>query len=284
MIAKLIVWDENRERALDRLASALSEYEVVGLTTNLDFLGRLARHPAFRAQELDTGFIARHHAALVPPAAAPDREVLALAALAELALLEQQGEAARKRSNDADSPWWQSDGWRLNQDNRHALHFRHGEAEYAVVAHYRDDAYLLELPDGQGGSQTLAAQGQLVNGRLTATLDGYRLGASVVRQADSLTLVRNGSNLTLQPFNPLLAGLAAAESGGGLTAPMPGTVVAVHVGKGDKVEKGTPLVILEAMKMEHTILAPHAGTVAEVFFLKGEQVREGAALLDITAD
>ncbi|GAB3258439.1 acetyl/propionyl/methylcrotonyl-CoA carboxylase subunit alpha [Chitinimonas naiadis] len=283
MIAKLIVWDENRDRALDRLASALAEYEVVGLTTNLDFLGQLARHPAFRAQELDTGFIARHHAALIPPSPAVSNETLALAALAELALMEVQGEAARQRSNDSDSPWWQTDGWRLNQDNRHALHFRHGDAEYAVQAHYRDGAYFLEMPDAQGGIQGMAAQGQLQAGRLNATLDGYRLSASVVRQSDSLTLVRDGANISLQPFNPLLAGLEVAEAGGGLTAPMPGTVVAVHVAKGDVVEKGTPLMILEAMKMEHTILAPHAGTVAEVFFQKGEQVKEGSALLDISA-
>ncbi|QNM95937.1 acetyl/propionyl/methylcrotonyl-CoA carboxylase subunit alpha [Chitinimonas koreensis] len=278
MIAKLIVWDENRDRALDRLASALAEYEVVGLDTNLDFLRRLAGHPAFRAQELDTGFIARHRDALIPPPAPVDAETLALAALAELALLEARGEAARLRSADAASPWWQTDGWRLNQDNRHALHFRVGEAEHAVVAHYRDDGYLLEI-----GEARIEARGSLRDGRLSATLDGYRLAAGVVRDGGTLTLVRDGGNVALEPFNPLLAGLAAAESGGGLTAPMPGTVVAVHVAPGDTVEKGAPLVILEAMKMEHTILAPHAGTVREVFFQKGEQVKEGLPLLEIEA-
>ncbi|MDN3576381.1 acetyl/propionyl/methylcrotonyl-CoA carboxylase subunit alpha [Chitinimonas viridis] len=279
MIAKLIVWDENRDRALDRLSSALAEYEVVGLDTNLDFLGQLASHPAFRAAELDTGFIVRYRDTLIPPPAAVSNETLALAALAELALLEGKSEAARQRVKDADSPWWQVDGWRLNQDNRHALHFRHGETEHAVMAHYRDTGYLLEIGEAQ-----IAAHGTLTEGQLHATLDGYRLSASVVRDGNTLTLVRNGHNIALTPFNPLLAGLEAVEAGGGLTAPMPGTVVAVHVKAGDQVEKGTPLVILEAMKMEHTILAPQAGRVAEVFFQKGEQVKEGAALLEITSD
>ncbi|WP_269532583.1 acetyl/propionyl/methylcrotonyl-CoA carboxylase subunit alpha [Chitinimonas sp. BJYL2] len=283
MIAKLIVWDENRDRALDRLAQALTEYEVVGLNTNLDFLGELARHPAFRAQELDTGFIGRHRDALIPAASAVDTETLALAALAELAYAEQQSTLQRQRSNDADSPWWSSDGWRLNQDNRHALHFRIGDTEHAVMAHYREGGYSLEITDASGTLQTLDASGQISHHRINATIAGHRLSASVVRHADQLTLIRDGRNTTLTPFNPLLAGLEAADQGGGLTAPMPGTVVAVHVATGDVVEKGTPLMILEAMKMEHTILAPHAGKVAEVFFKQGEQVREGAALLEITA-
>jgi 3-methylcrotonyl-CoA carboxylase alpha subunit len=276
MIAKLIVWDENRDRALDRLANALSEYEVVGLSTNLSFLRNLAAHPAFRAAELDTGFIARHRDALIPPVPAISNDTLALAALAELAVIEATSERARSRSNDAASPWWEADGWRLNQDNRHALHFRVGDAEHAVTAHYRDTGRALDI-----GDTSISAVGTLHEGRLTATLDGRRLSATVVRTADALTLVREGENITLVPFNPLLAGLEAVDAGGGMTAPMPGTVVAVFVATGDKVEKGTPLLILEAMKMEHTIVAPHAGVVAEVFYQKAEQVKEGVALLEI---
>ncbi|MBV8657661.1 MAG: acetyl/propionyl/methylcrotonyl-CoA carboxylase subunit alpha [Burkholderiales bacterium] len=278
MIAKLIVWDEDRNRALDRLANALSYYEVVGLATNLSFLRQLAGHPAFRAAELDTGFIARHREALIPAATAVSNDTLALAALAELATLEQEQARARSRSNDADSPWWDADGWRLNQDNRHALHFRVDGAEYAVVAHYRDTGYVLEI-----GDVSITAAGELRNGSLTATLDGRRQTATVVKTADALTLIREGENTVLAPFNPLLAGLEAVESGGGLTAPMPGTVVAVMVEAGATVEKGEPLMILEAMKMEHTIIAPQAGRVVEVFFRKGEQVKEGAALLEIEA-
>ncbi|MFC4161524.1 acetyl/propionyl/methylcrotonyl-CoA carboxylase subunit alpha [Chitinimonas lacunae] len=275
MIAKLIVWDESRERALDRLAQALADYEIVGLDTNLDFLGRLARHPAFRAAELDTGFIGRHQAELIPPPPEPSREVLALAALAELCSVAAEREAARLRSDDPDSPWHAVTGWRLNQDNRHALHFRHGEREYAVVAHYRPDHFVLEL-----GEHKLRATARLDgDGRLRADLDGHRVSASALREEKTLTLLFAGAAYELEPFNPLLAGLAAEDDSGGLTAPMPGTVVAVHVKAGDTVEKGAPLMILEAMKMEHTIAAPFDGTVESVFFLAGEQVKEGAALL-----
>ncbi|MBV8465482.1 MAG: acetyl/propionyl/methylcrotonyl-CoA carboxylase subunit alpha [Burkholderiales bacterium] len=279
MIAKLIVWDEDRDRALDRLSSALTEYEVVGLATNLSFLRCLAGHPAFRACELDTGFIGRHRDALIPPAAPVSNDTLALAALAELALIEHAGEQQRARSNDGASPWWEADGWRLNQDNRHALHFRVGEAEHAVVAHYCEGGYTLDI-----GEASIAASGTLTNGQLKVTLDGRRLQATVVRTADTLTLVREGENVALTPFNPLLAGLQKVEAGGGLTAPMPGTVVAVFVEAGQAVDKGAPLMILEAMKMEHTIVAPQAGRVAEVFYKKGEQVKEGVALLEIAAE
>ncbi|PHV13212.1 acetyl/propionyl/methylcrotonyl-CoA carboxylase subunit alpha [Chitinimonas sp. BJB300] len=277
MIAKLIVWDESRERALDRLAHALSEYEVVGLDTNLAFLRQLASHPAFAACELDTGFIARHHAVLIPPTPPVGTDTLAMAALAELAQVEAHNLTMRQRSSEPASPWWEADGWRLNQDNRHALHFRAGDQEYAVIAHYADTGYLLEI-----GNEKLDANGSLHGQQLRTVINGHRLQATVVRDGSRLTVVCNGTNTELDAFNPLLVGLQAAEATGGLNAPMPGTVVTVHVKVGDMVEKDTPLVILEAMKMEHTILAPQAGTVKEVFFEKGEQVTEGAALLEIT--
>ncbi|MBV1774146.1 acetyl/propionyl/methylcrotonyl-CoA carboxylase subunit alpha [Burkholderiaceae bacterium DAT-1] len=276
MIAKLIVWDESRERALERLASALNEYEVVGLETNLDFLRRLATHPAFAACDLDTGFIGRHRDALIPAEAGPDEDALALAALAELASIEARQAQSRARHEDAGSPWWNAAGWRMNQDNSHALHFKHLDQEYKVVAHYRAEGFDLEIGDNR-----LFATATLDNGRLTARLNGRKLTVSVVFADGNLTLIRDGHNLTLHPFNPLLAGLEQVDAGGGLTAPMPGTVVAVHVEAGQVVEKGDALLILEAMKMEHTIVAPQAGKVGAIFYQKGEQVSEGAALIEI---
>ncbi|MGQ5524277.1 acetyl/propionyl/methylcrotonyl-CoA carboxylase subunit alpha [Chitinimonas sp. PSY-7] len=278
MIAKLIVWDENRQRALDRLTNALSDYEVVGLDTNLAFLRQLASHPAFAACELDTGFIARHRERLIPSPTPISVDTLALAALAELAQVEARNLAMRQCSKEPASPWWEADGWRLNQDNRHALHFRVGSQEYAVIAHYADTGYMLEI-----GTEKLNANGSLHGQMLRAVINGHRLQATAVRHDGQLTIVNNGANTELEPFNPLLVGLQVAEATGGLNAPMPGTVVAVHVKAGEIVEKGTPLMILEAMKMEHTILAPHAGEVKEVFFQKGEQVTEGTALLEIAS-
>ncbi|MDK2125797.1 acetyl/propionyl/methylcrotonyl-CoA carboxylase subunit alpha [Parachitinimonas caeni] len=277
MIAKLIVWGENREAALARLRTALADYEIVGLTTNLAFLQQLAAHPAFAAAELDTGFIARHRDALIPPPPEPDAEWLALAALAELARIEREREACRSRSNDAESPWHATTGWRLNQDSRNALHFRHGDKEYAVMAYFRRGHYQLDIGDRQ-----IIASGDLsVDGRLYADLDGRRLSVSVVRRPDCLTLVREGTSIALEPFNPLLAGLQAEAETGGLTAPMPGTVVAVLAQVGDTVEIGSPLLILEAMKMEHTIAAPAAGKVEAVYYQPGEQVSAGTVLASV---
>jgi 3-methylcrotonyl-CoA carboxylase alpha subunit len=129
MIAKVIAWDESRPAALARLAGALEGSAVVGSATNLEFLARLLRHPAFVAGAVDTGFIARHRDALVPPLAPADDTTLALAALALLVDGAAEAAAAARVSGDPHSPWHRTDGWRLNLDTRVALVFARGRAQ-----------------------------------------------------------------------------------------------------------------------------------------------------------
>ncbi len=279
MIAKLIVWDRDREAALQRLRGALADYQIVGLTTNLRFLAALAAHPAFRAAKVDTGFIPRHRADLFPAHEALSDRVLALAVLGEL--LRMQQAATRRASDSLDpwSPWHASDGWRLNDDNHHTFHFRDGEQDVVVTAHYRKDGYLLDLPGGR-----LAAQGELnETGDLLADLDGARVRATLVRQGDTITVFTGGQDHCLGVHDPLTQGMEDAVEVGSLAAPMPGIVIKVLVAQGDTVAKGAALMVLEAMKMEHTIIAPQAGVVERVNHAVGEQVREGAELLVIGA-
>jgi len=277
MIAKLIVWDEDRERALARLRGALADYQVVGVTTNLRFLSSLAAHPAFIAGDVHTGFIAQHQAALLPPRAAISDRVLALATLAELLRAEQAATVRAAHSADPHSPWHASDGWRMNCDNHHVFHFRDGERELAVTAHYRRDGYLLELP----GGELLARADSTADGELFADLDGVRLRATLVRRGDELSVISSDGTQTLTLHDPLAAAMDGEEHGGGLNAPMPGAIVAVLVEPGALVAKDQPLVIMEAMKMEHTITAPRAGIVAAVHYAVGEQVSDGAELLTL---
>ena len=279
MIAKLIVWDRDRPAALARMRAALEAFQVVGLTTNVAFLARLVTSRAFAAADLDTGLIERSKDELFPPPAPASDEVLALATLAELLRHNSEAREHAAASGDPWSPWGACDGWRLNQDNHHIFVFREGEHQVAVTAHYRADAFEVELP---GGRRMLSGDATGTNG-LRAWLDGEALAATVVRSGAAIDVFYNAERHSLELHDPWLAEVEGEAHGGGLAAPMPGKVIAVLVAVGASVERGAPLVIMEAMKMEHTITAPGAGTVKEILYAVGEQVAEGAELIRFDA-
>jgi 3-methylcrotonyl-CoA carboxylase alpha subunit len=276
MIAKLIVWDRDRPRALARMRDALAGFQVVGLATNVAFLGRLVATRAFASADLDTALIERSRDELFPPAAPAPDELLAVATLAELLRHDAEARRHAAASGDPWSPWGACDGWRLNQDNHHVLVFREGERQVAVTVHYRKGGrYELELP---GGRRMLSGE-QVDATTVRAWLDDEAIAATVVRDGAALDVFRGAERHTLELHDPWLAEVEGDAHGGGFAAPMPGKVIAVLVKPGAKVERGAPLVIMEAMKMEHAVNAPAAGTVREVLYSVGDQVEEGAALI-----
>jgi len=285
MIAKLIVWDRDRARALARLGDALAEFQVVGLATNVAFLARLAASTAFRSADLDTGLIERSRAELFPPPAMVSDEVLAVATLAELLRHDRDARAHAAASGDPWSPWGSGDGWRLTQDNHHVLVFRERERQVAVTVHYRKrGAYEVELPGGRRmlfGAETPLAGAVEEHGAslVRAWLGSEALAATVVRNGAAVDVFRGSEHFTLELHDPWLAEVEGDVHGGGLAAPMPGKVIAVLVAPGVKVERGAPLVIMEAMKMEHAVNAPAAGTVREILYAVGDQVAEGEPLI-----
>ena len=280
MIAKLIVWDRDRPAALRRLSQALAACEIAGLTTNVAFLGRVASHPAFAAGEIDTGFIARHRAGLIPAPSPLGARVLAMAALGLLLERQREAEAAARASTDPYSPWHLSNGWRLNDDAYHVVRLREGGTEIALPVHFRRDGFVLDLPGGP-----VAARGSLdADGRLTADIGGVVSHGTVLRSGDDVIVFADGENHRLAIYNPMRAAATADAGGGRLTAPMPGKVVSVKAEPGARVARGTPLMVLEAMKMEHTIAAPADGVVEAIRFHAGEQVDEGAELVAFKAD
>ena len=144
-----------------------------------------------------------------------------------------------------------------------------------VTVHFRHNGYLMELPGG-----SLQASGSIDDdGDLCADLGGNRCRATVVRHGQDLTILCDGHSHLLTINDPSLFETEQEEAGGRLTAPMPSKIVAVMVAVGDRVERGAALVILEAMKMEHTITAPTAGVVADLHYAVGDMVSEGEALL-----
>ncbi|UCV28631.1 acetyl/propionyl/methylcrotonyl-CoA carboxylase subunit alpha [Ferribacterium limneticum] len=289
MIAKLIVWDEHRDAALARMRKALADYQVAGVTTNIDFLSRLVACPAFAGADLDTGLIERQKEFLFPEAQAVPRDVLLVATVGELLWEQHEAKQAAKASGDPYSPWHARDGWRMNLSSARTISFRapkevplgdDGEALVDAHVRYQRDQWQITL----NGETTLARGKKLDGDRFAVELDDRRLIASVVAVADKRSIFLQGTTFTLLRDDPLHRVDAGDSHGGGLTAPMPGKVVALLAQPGQKVEKGTPLLILEAMKMEHTITAPAAGIVKAFCYAAGEQVTDGAALVEFEGE
>ncbi len=276
MIAKLIVWDENRDAALARMRQALADYRVAGLTTNIDFLSRLVACPAFAGADLDTGLIERQQEFLFPAAQAVPRDALLVATVGELLWEQHAARQAAQGSGDPFSPWHARDGWRMNLSSARTISFKDGETLVDAQVRYEKDYWQITLL-----GETTQARGRKLEGdRFAVELDDRRLLASVVGVDGKRTVFLNGSTYTLLRDDPLHRVDAGDSHGGGLTAPMPGKIVALLAQVGQKVEKGTPLLILEAMKMEHTITAPATGTVKAFCYATGEQVSDGAALVE----
>ncbi len=278
MLAKLITWGENRGAALDRMATALAATRIAGVATNVAFLGRLVASRAFRAAELDTGLIERNRAELFPsPVSAPD-EVLAAAVLAELLAEAESARSRASASGDPRSPWHACDGWRLNEDSHHTWVFDEGGRSHALTVDFRAQDWRLRTAHGEYPLDG----GYLSAHELRVLLDGHAYTVHVARDGRKLSVFHAGSLWRLARHHDLHE-VASDARAGSLAAPMPGKVIAVLVEPGAKVAKGAPLVILEAMKMEHTIVAPAAGTVKEVRYAAGEQVSEGVDLIAFVA-
>jgi 3-methylcrotonyl-CoA carboxylase alpha subunit len=274
MIAKIIAHGADRAEAIARLRRALAGTEVGGLATNLDFLQAILRQKDFAAGKVDTGFIERHRAELLPETPALPMRALAFAALAVLRASERDA-ASDAAAGDPYSPWARLSGWRANRDAYSDLVFQHGEATLSVRAHYRTAGYALDLPDGpMEADATLEG-----DGAITARIGGAHCKGRVVRRDAECLVFLDGETHRLTVIDPRRPSAAGAATTGRILAPMPGTVTKIMVAAGVAVAKGTVLAIVEAMKMEHAVKAPRDGKVKVVHFTAGDQVTDGAELL-----
>ncbi|QQN52272.1 acetyl-CoA carboxylase biotin carboxylase subunit [Stutzerimonas balearica] len=259
MLGKLIAWGEKREQARQRLLAMLAETAVGGVKTNLAFLRRVLAHPAFANAELDTGFIARHQGELLPPQGELPESFWQLAASAFV-----QGEAERERGDDPHSPWQSKSGWRAGLPAETDLALSCGEAQQMVRLR-----------------PASAPKAQLTGEQLVVEQDGLRRQHWAIRRGDNLYLEWDGELRCVQRVDPIAEAEASHAHHGGLTAPMNGSIVRVLVEAGQHVEAGAALVVLEAMKMEHSIRAPQAGVVKSLYCSEGELVSEGTALVEL---
>ena len=276
MIAKLIVWDVNRDRALARMLQALAEYRVVGVANNIEFLSRFTACPAFANADLDTGLIEREKGYLFPEDGGATREAWLAVALAELLREQERAALAAARHPEPSSPWHLRDGWRVNADATRSLIFRLGEEQKSVGIENLGKAVRIVV-DGMASSVSGSINPR---GLLRAEFDGLRTTATVVVAGERRHVFGQGRAWQFAAVDPLHHSGEGGGAEGGLLAPMPGKVIALIAAEGARVEKGAPLLILEAMKMEHTITAPSAGTVKGFFYAIGDQVGDGAELVD----
>jgi 3-methylcrotonyl-CoA carboxylase alpha subunit len=278
MIAKLIVWGADREQAIARMHAALIEFEVVGLASNVGFLQRLMRCQSFAGADLDTGLIEREREALLPARGEPSPRLLALASAAVLAL--EAGDAASKRNaqdGGGADPWGLVNGWRMAGSLSRTLQFAHAGKPAQVQVDYAPGGFTVHAG---GQAICLAALRHDSSGaRLDGLIGGEAFSIGALLDRETLHLFTQDGPQSLG-YAPALAHAGEdAQDGGSLTAPMPGKVIALLCEAGAKVTRGQALLVMEAMKMEHTICAPSAGTVDSLLYAVGDQVAEGAQLI-----
>jgi len=245
MITKLVVWDIDRARALERLIQALSEYKIAGVTTNIPFLYNLASSQAFRRGDVNTGFIEEHEDEIFHRRQADLDYAAPLAAQAILSERKNTAQDLAEQSNEPNSPWHLVNHWRISDNSPQQINITIGTEQVEAMA--ADSA----LP---------------ANIKVVSDESGFML------------FTPNGV-FHCAATQPDLGLDQTQESGGNLAAPMNGTVVTLLVDVGAMVAKGETLMVMEAMKMEHSIVAPSDGKVSEFFYQPGELVDGGAELL-----
>jgi 3-methylcrotonyl-CoA carboxylase alpha subunit len=279
MIAKLIVWDETRDKALQRLTKALSEYHLGGITTNVNFLYNLASSNAFRAADLDTGFIEKHHAEIYHDQAQDLAMALPLAALYLVLNLHKESADHHCNRSDSNSPWNASNAWRMNEKNLHQycinLHNQDHQIEIEQIPKRQSNRYLINTSLG-----SFEARGSLIGAALLAEIGGHQMRTKVFQQEDNYTIYTADNVINFNLVKEDTGDTENQSSDTGLSAPMNGTMVSLLVGINSSVSKDDPLVIMEAMKMEHTIRAPEDGIVKAFYFQPGDLVDGGTILLE----
>lgn len=264
MITKLIVWDVDRKTAIQRLQQAIADYQIVGVTTNLDLLAAIAEQNDFIAEKFDTSFIAQHSDELLSPLAI-DAKALAIAAAYLLQL---------QKSNADYSPWTDTGNWRLNLNAEQKFKFAINDPENIVTVTQQQNNFKI-------AEQIFTISDiSLDKNLLTLNINNENVKTYIFAKQQMLYILAFGKRYQINYIDDSqLQNSATKEIKSTLTSPMPGKVIALLANTGDQVEQGSGLAIVEAMKMEHTIHAPQKGIVKEWFYNVGDLVDEGVELL-----
>ncbi|HEY8585299.1 MAG TPA: biotin carboxylase N-terminal domain-containing protein [Rhodanobacter sp.] len=278
MIAKLIVWDENRVKALQRLRQALAACEIIGPKSNIGFLERLVRHPAVIDGRIDTGYLDRHLDEFLVGAETSADDLLFAATTA--ALLFDEAHVASTHT-DPHSPWARADAWRIGHAGKRIVALTWRDQRFEIDAHGDAGNYRLRLGDAE-----CQVQGARIdNDSLSARFDGQ--ARRVPLRADAThVLLHDAAGQRFSFARAAAFAWEASDAVGGnqVIAPMPGRIVLVKAKAGDTVEQGQELLVMEAMKMELALKAPRAGTIESISAAPGDFVEADATLVKFAMD
>lgn len=279
MIAKLIVWGEDRRQALALLSAALEKTCIVGVDTNVSLLHKITNNKDFQQEKISTNFI-KDHPDLQAQFNTVPKEIIALAALTELHDQQATARLLAGRSQDRFSPWFLRDNWRLFTQPPFSLVLWFNDKMITLQVSIEENNYVLHFPEGD-----MTASSEWKNQHnLSATINSNTMQATAIKYEDHLHIFHNGQHFILQLSNPNQTSQEESSADNRFIAPMPGTIVEVFVKPGQKVASGARLIVLEAMKMEHTITAPVAGTVKSISYKAGDLINEGVTLLEFETE
>ena len=278
MIAKLIIWGENREAALVQMHNALSQFHVEGLGNNIAFLDRLVASDSFTHANLDTNLIQREEDYLFNTARQTSNELIASAALTELLLRSSQNKVAN-------NPVWQTNAlWRSNVKSSYPIKFKLADQDLCIRLTSNNGTLGQSCFTADINGEKIELSGEILNKNLVAVeLQGKKDKLAFSQSKDALTIFKNGKTYAFHYIKNNYSAEDSAGSEGNLKAPMPGAITQVFVTANQSVKKDEVLLTLEAMKMEYAIRAPFDGVVIASYFQKGDQVKAGDELVEFQA-
>lgn len=264
MVAKLITWDKSRDGAIRRMQQALENFCVSGIETNISYLYQLISNADFQQCKLATNFIAVNQHSLQLTAPITDRHV-AVAALHEYLM---------ETPDYATDEWSFNRNWRAN--SKKGSIYRYGIEGKIKIATISGDGFNYRINAGDSGFKLEATNSENLL-RVTGSFNG----AFRIFQKAAETLVFNECFCVSMKKTLQATGTEKADSARKLTSPMPGVISSILVEKGQSVKRGQPLVVMEAMKMEHVIRANRDGEIMEVFCSSGETVGSNFVLVEL---
>lgn len=271
MMAKLIVFGETRDSAIRRLKQALEQYYVIGVKNNIAFLKNVIQLSDFKEGKLSTRFIEKHQNSL-----AKTHEITESTFQAYLTLASLYQAAEPAKSAD---PWDQKDNWQMNLIRKQNFTFLVNDAVHSVWLEYHID----NIQAHHSAAIDIITHYQREEDYIRAIINDEHYEARIFKQPQQISLLTKQGIFTFGYYVPEAAFEKEEHGQQQLSAPMPGAVVALHVKVGDIVKPGQHLVVLEAMKMEHTLSAPYAGIIKEIYFPVGAQVADGQELMVVEA-
>lgn len=284
MIAKLVVWGQDRSSALNSLISRLSEYHITGLETNVNFLMDLARHEYFQKGDVHTGFINQHFDTLFPQKVIKN-EVLAQAALG---LIINENNAAlinSLRAGNLNDPFAINSDFRVNSNHVRTVKFAANGKEQQVSVMQTQDGFKVKVNDGEWKNVQVTKVKEDGRFTLKVNMEGVVYKYSIVISPESVTLFNESGKTELQIKQPKFLESTTASDGSkaSLSAPMPGIIDKIFVNVGDEVKPGQSVAVIIAMKMEYVLKAAVSGKVKSIAGKIGDNIGKGVTIVEIEA-